>query len=136
MAGGWPPFADGMPPVAGVLTRQSFYCFIVESETQRDPGSPRQTRRRVALHHRDPPRLLAPSPYPPSHRLCRLRQRPRPSRLGPAVSYPGGRTKQISLSAEQKPMVQQWLRNYRKLKDSLERICELNQQLLRPEKIA
>ena len=53
-----------------------------------------------------------------------------------AVSYPGGRTKQISLSAEQKPMVQQWLRNYRKLKATLERICELNQQLLRPEKKA
>jgi len=53
-----------------------------------------------------------------------------------AISYPGGRTKQISLSAEQKPMVQRWLRNYRKLKDSLERICELNQQLLRPEKKA
>jgi hypothetical protein len=52
------------------------------------------------------------------------------------VSYPGGRTRQISLSAEQKPMVQQWLRNYRKLKASLERICELNQQLLRPEKKA
>ena len=52
------------------------------------------------------------------------------------VSYPGGRTKQISLSAEQKPMVQQWLRNYRKLKDTLERICELNLQLLRPEKNA
>jgi hypothetical protein len=52
------------------------------------------------------------------------------------VSYPGGRTKQISLSAEQKPLVQQWLRNYRKLKDSLERICELNLQLLRPEKNA
>jgi hypothetical protein len=50
------------------------------------------------------------------------------------VTYPGGRTKQISLSAEQKPVVQQWLRNYRKLKDTLERICELNQQLLRPEK--
>ena len=50
------------------------------------------------------------------------------------VSYPGGRTKQISLSAEQKPMVQQWLRNYHQLKDTLERICELNQQLLRPEK--
>lgn len=52
------------------------------------------------------------------------------------VSYPGGRTKQISLSAEQKPLVQQWLRNYRKLKDNLERICELNLQLLRPEKKA
>ena len=50
------------------------------------------------------------------------------------VSYPGGRTKQISLSAEQKVLVQPWLRNYRKLKDTLERICELNLQLLRPEK--
>ncbi len=50
------------------------------------------------------------------------------------VSYPGGRTKQISLSPAQKPLVQQWLRNYRKLKDTLERICELNLQLLRPEK--
>jgi hypothetical protein len=52
------------------------------------------------------------------------------------VSYPGGRTKQISLSAEQKTMVQQWLRNYRKLKAALERICELNHLLLRPEKKA
>jgi hypothetical protein len=52
------------------------------------------------------------------------------------VSYPGGRTKQISLSTEQKPLVQPWLRNYRKLKDTLERICELNLQLLRPEKKA
>ena|SRR5271157_3382160 len=50
------------------------------------------------------------------------------------VSYPGGRTKQISLSPERKTIVQQWLHNYRKLKDTLERICELNQQLLRPEK--
>src|SRR6266567_3122417 len=50
------------------------------------------------------------------------------------VSYPGGRTKQISLSAQQKPLVQQWLRNYRKLRATLERICELNHQLLRPGK--
>jgi hypothetical protein len=50
------------------------------------------------------------------------------------VSYPGGRTKQISLSPEQKVLVQHALRNYRKLKDTLERICELNLQLLRPEK--
>jgi len=49
------------------------------------------------------------------------------------VSYPGGRTKQISLSAEQKPLVQRWLRNYRKLKATLERICELNHKLLRPQ---
>ena len=50
------------------------------------------------------------------------------------VSYPGGRSRQISLSAQQKTLVQHWLRNYRKLKDTLECICELNLQLLRPEK--
>ncbi len=50
------------------------------------------------------------------------------------VSYPGAHTKQFSLSPEQIPMVRQWLRNYRKLKDTLERICELNHHLLRPEK--
>ena len=50
------------------------------------------------------------------------------------VGYPGGRTKQISLRPEQKPMVQQWLRNYQKLKATLERICELNHHLLRPQK--
>jgi hypothetical protein len=46
------------------------------------------------------------------------------------VSYPGGRTKQISLRPDQKPIVEQWLRNYRKIKASLERICELNHQRL------
>jgi len=49
------------------------------------------------------------------------------------VSYPGGRTKQISLLPQQKSLVQQWLRNYHKLKATLERICELNHKLLRPE---
>ena len=49
------------------------------------------------------------------------------------ISYPGGRNQQISLSPEQKPRVQQWLRNYQKLKAALERICELNHKLLRPE---
>jgi hypothetical protein len=49
------------------------------------------------------------------------------------VSYPGGRNKQISLSTEQKTLVQQWLRNYQKLKATLERICELNHKMLRPE---
>jgi len=50
------------------------------------------------------------------------------------VSYPGGGTKQFSLSPEQKPVVQQWLRNYHKLKASMERLCEINLELLRVEK--
>ena len=48
--------------------------------------------------------------------------------------FPGGRTKQLSLSPDQIPLVRQWLRNYRQLKANLERICELNHHLLRPEK--
>jgi len=50
------------------------------------------------------------------------------------VSYPGGRTKQISLRPEQKPIVEQWLRNYRQIKATLERICELNHPRLRAER--
>ena len=77
------------------------------------------------------------------HRLIRHRSGCAVCAKGPGhpvwvltISYPGGHTKQISLSAEQKVLVQQWLRHYRKLKDTLERICELNLQLLRPEKKA
>ena len=50
------------------------------------------------------------------------------------VSYPGGGTKQVSLRPQQKPVVAQWLRNYHKLKASLERICEINLELLKAEK--
>jgi len=51
-----------------------------------------------------------------------------------SVSYPGGGTRQFSLRPGQKPVVEQWLRNYHKLKNSLERICEINLELLRAEK--
>ena len=50
-----------------------------------------------------------------------------------AVGYPGGRTRQISLRKEQVPHVKRCLANYRKLKAAIEKICELNQQLLRAE---
>jgi hypothetical protein len=49
------------------------------------------------------------------------------------VSYPGGRTRQFSLRREQVPQVRRWLNNYRKLKEKLEAICELNHHLLRPD---
>lgn len=48
------------------------------------------------------------------------------------ITYPGGKNKQISLTAEQKTVVERWLANYHNLKDKLEAICELNQVLLRP----
>ena len=50
-----------------------------------------------------------------------------------AVGYPGGRTRQISLRKERVPHVKRCLENYHKLKSAIEEICELNQQLLRPE---
>jgi hypothetical protein len=49
------------------------------------------------------------------------------------VGYPGGRTRQLSLRAEQVPQVRAWLANYHKSKAALEKVCELNQRLLRPE---
>ena len=51
------------------------------------------------------------------------------------VSYPGGRTRQLSVRRERVPEIRQWLSNYRELKAAIEEICELNQQLLRAEPI-
>jgi len=53
-----------------------------------------------------------------------------------AVGYPGGVIRQISLPAEKVPQVRRWLGNYRKLKTALEKVCELNQLLMREEKAA
>ena len=49
------------------------------------------------------------------------------------VSYPGGRTRQFSLRRERVAEVRRWLRNYQRLKATIEAICELNHELLRPE---
>jgi hypothetical protein len=53
-----------------------------------------------------------------------------------AVGYPGGVIRQISFPKEQVAFVRRGLANYHKLKAALEKICELNQQLLRSEKAA
>ena len=47
------------------------------------------------------------------------------------VSYPGGRTRQLSLRSEMVPLVRRWLANYQRLKAAIEAICEINQDLLR-----
>ena len=52
------------------------------------------------------------------------------------VSYPGGRTRQFSLRGETAPQVRRWLSNYQRLKESIEAICELNHELLRPDESA
>jgi hypothetical protein len=51
-----------------------------------------------------------------------------------AVGYPGGTIRQICLPSEKVASVRRCLANYRKLKAALEKICELNLQLLRGEK--
>ncbi|HEX9072805.1 MAG TPA: DUF6788 family protein [Pseudolabrys sp.] len=49
------------------------------------------------------------------------------------VTYPGGRTRQISVRRERVGEVRRWLGNYQKLKGAIEAICELNHDLLRPD---
>jgi hypothetical protein len=49
------------------------------------------------------------------------------------VTYPGGRTRQISVRRERVAEVRRWLGNYQRLKESIEAICELNHDLLRPD---
>src|ERR1700704_4522804 len=52
------------------------------------------------------------------------------------VTYAGGRTRQLSVRRERVAEVRRWLDNYQKLKQSIEAICELNHDLLRPERAA
>ena len=47
------------------------------------------------------------------------------------VGYRGGKTRQLSLRPDQVPQVRKALEHYREVKDTLEAISELNQQLLR-----
>src|SRR5271156_2274044 len=50
------------------------------------------------------------------------------------VGYPGGKTRQVSLRPEQVPQVRRALERYRQVKETLEAISELNQQLLRMDR--
>ena len=52
------------------------------------------------------------------------------------VTYPGHRTHQISVRRERVAEVRRWLANYQELKEAIEAICELNHDLLRPERAA
>ena len=52
------------------------------------------------------------------------------------VTYPGHRTRQISVRPERVAEVRQWLTNYQELKEAIEAICELNHDLLRPQRAA
>ena len=47
------------------------------------------------------------------------------------VGYPGGRTRQLSLRPAQVPQVRKALERYRQVKETLEAISELNQEMLR-----
>jgi hypothetical protein len=52
------------------------------------------------------------------------------------VTYPGHHTRQISVRRERVEAVRRWLANYQELKKTIEAICELNHDLLRPERAA
>jgi len=68
--------------------------------------------------------------------MCKMRERRRPPLSVLTVTYPGGGTRQFSLRRERVPVVRRWLRNYQDLKEAIESICELNHELLRPDKTA
>jgi uncharacterized protein DUF6788 len=48
--------------------------------------------------------------------------------------HPGGRSRQLSVRRERVAEVRRWLDNYQRLKEAIEAICELNHELLRPER--
>lgn len=47
------------------------------------------------------------------------------------VTYPGSKTKQVSVTTEQLPQIREWIANYRQIKDTLDAISEINLESLR-----
>jgi hypothetical protein len=50
------------------------------------------------------------------------------------VNYPGAKNRQISLHPAQVPQVRQQLENLDRVRQTLEQVCEINQQLLREDR--
>src|ERR1035437_4739395 len=50
------------------------------------------------------------------------------------VNYPGAKNRQISLHPAQVPQVRQQLENLDRVRQTLEQVCEVNQQLLREDR--
>src|SRR5258707_10855435 len=50
------------------------------------------------------------------------------------VTYPGHRSRQFSVRRKRVAEVRRWLDNYQELKTAIEAICELNHDLLRPQR--
>ena len=73
---------------------------------------------------------------PTRQRLPEMRARRRASLFVLTVTYPGGTTHQFSVRRERVAEVRRWLSNYQELKNAIEAICELNHDLLRPERAA
>ncbi len=63
-----------------------------------------------------------------------MRPRRRASSLGAQRQLSGGQTRQLSLRPQQVPQVRKALQRYRAIKETLEAISELNQQLLRMDR--
>lgn len=47
------------------------------------------------------------------------------------VTYPGSKTKQVSVTARQLPQIREWIANYRQIKETLEAISGINLESLR-----
>jgi hypothetical protein len=78
--------------------------------------------------------LLERAHGPTQQGLCKWCARRRASGVCLTVTYPGGRTRQFSVRRERVAEVRLWLSNYQELKEAIETICELNHDLLRPER--
>jgi hypothetical protein len=50
------------------------------------------------------------------------------------VNYPGAKNRQITLHPKQVPQVRRQLQNLERVRQTLEQICDLNQQALRAER--
>src|ERR1700733_9077149 len=106
---------------------------MLVNDSRSIPSSAREACRQAAGHRRIAAWLAAGAHRPTYQRLPEMRAWRGHRVFVLTVTYAGGRTRQLSVRRERVAEVRRWLSNYQKLKQSIETICELNHDLLRPE---
>src|SRR6476660_690743 len=106
------------------------------NDSRADPASAPEAGRQIADHGRVAARLAAGTHHPPHQRMPEMRAWRRASRVCLDGDLLGRRTRQLSVRRERVAEVRRWLSNYQDLKEAIETVCELNHELLRPDRAA
>src|SRR5260370_34671309 len=106
------------------------------NDSRADPPSAPEAGRQITDHRRVAARLAAGTHHPPQQRMPEMRAWRRASRVCLDGDLPGRTYAPAQRAAQRVAEVRRWLSNYQDLKEAIDTVCELNHELLRPDRAA